>query len=58
MEDDGTQFVEQRVVVSDGSCGTPVEVDLVEVTWHSGQIDVYKNIAADQHLVLKEGETR
>ncbi|SVA27210.1 uncharacterized protein METZ01_LOCUS80064, partial [marine metagenome] len=31
VEDDGTQFVEQRVVVSDGSCGGPVEVDLVDV---------------------------
>ena len=38
--------------------GAQVKVDLVEVTWPSGQIDAYKNIAADQHLVLKEGETR
>jgi tetratricopeptide (TPR) repeat protein len=38
--------------------GAQVKVDRVEVTWPSGQIDVYKDIAADQHLVLKEGETR
>ncbi len=38
--------------------GAQVKADRVEVAWPSGQIDVYKNIAADQHLVLKEGETR
>ncbi len=38
--------------------GAQLLVDRVEVAWPSGQIDVYKNIAADQHLVLKEGETR
>ena len=38
--------------------GAQVKVDRVEVTWPSGQINVYKNIAADQHLVLNEGETR
>lgn len=33
-------------------------VDRVEIAWPSGQTDVYQNIAADQHLVLREGETR
>ncbi|MEE3259246.1 MAG: FG-GAP-like repeat-containing protein [Candidatus Latescibacterota bacterium] len=34
------------------------QVERIEVAWPSGQVDVYRDIAADQHLVLREGETR
>jgi len=33
-------------------------VDRCEVHWHSGQVDVYKNIAADQRVTITEGSPR
>ena len=30
-------------------------VDRVEIVWPSGQVDVFRDIEADQHLLLREG---
>ena len=38
--------------------GQRVRADRVEVAWPSGQVDEYRDIEADQHLLLREGETR
>jgi hypothetical protein len=38
--------------------GQRQQVERIEIAWPSGQVDVYRDIKADQHLVLKEGETR
>lgn len=38
--------------------GQRMRADRIEVAWPSGQVDVYRDVEADQHLVLREGETR
>ena len=38
--------------------GDRMRVDRVEVVWPSGKKDIYEDLAADQHLLLREGETR
>ena len=40
VDDDGTQFVEQRVPGGDGSCRSPVEVDLVDVVVGQAVVDL------------------
>ena len=38
--------------------GARQRVDRIDITWPSGQVDVYRDLEADQHLLLREGETR
>ena len=38
--------------------GQRLRVERIEVAWPSGQVDVHRDIEADQHLLLREGETR
>ena len=38
--------------------GQRLRVERLEVAWPSGQVDVHRDIEADQHLLLREGETR
>ena len=38
--------------------GSRDKVERIEVAWPSGQVDVYRDIDADQHLVLREGAAR
>ena len=38
--------------------GSRDKVERIEVAWPSGQVDVYRDIDADQHLVLREGTAR
>ena len=40
VDDDGTQFVEQRVAVGGGGCRGPVEVDLVDVVVGQAVVDL------------------
>ena len=38
--------------------GQRMRAERIEVAWPSGQLDVHRDIEADQHLLLREGETR
>ena len=38
--------------------GPRQRVDRIDITWPSGQTDHYRNLAADQHLMLREGASQ
>jgi enediyne biosynthesis protein E4 len=52
----GSYFSQNDLRVHFG-LGKADKVELIEVRWPSGQVDVHKNVAVNQLIVVKEGET-
>jgi hypothetical protein len=51
----GSYFSQNDLRVHFG-LGKATKVDLLEIRWPSGQVDTVKDVAANQLIVIKEGE--
>ena len=54
----GYSFGNSSSLEQEFGLGSRDKVERIEVAWPSGQVDVYRDIDADQHLVLREGAAR
>lgn len=52
----GTSYLAQDDIRQHFGLGKHTMVDVLHISWPSGAVDEYYDVAADQHLKLKEGE--